>query len=376
MLYVAASVEEAGHAVEVVDLASGGTLSGHNPDLIGLSACTPHVPLIAKLLPEIRALYPRVPVILGGPHFTHCPDDATRLGADAVCVGDGEVSILRALAGRRGILRELIDIDTGPLPARHLVDIHRYHYTIDGLPATSMIASRGCPYHCAYCCRGYGYDTVRYHALDLVARELDAIAKLGFDAVMLYDDELNLSMRRLRGLCEVLKGAGLKWRGFIRSNLFTSEQARVMHDSGCVEVCCGVESGSDAVLARCDKRATVADATVARTLAHHHGLRFKAFMMIGMPGETEETVAETRSWLLANKPDDFDLCPFTPYPGSDVSANPAKYGIIVDRTYWDDLYYHKGKPGEYHVSSHTEALSAERIVELRDSIEREVREAL
>jgi radical SAM superfamily enzyme YgiQ (UPF0313 family) len=99
-------------------------------------------------------------------------------------------------------------------------------------------------------------------------------------------------------------------------------------------------------------------------------------MMIGMPGETEVTVEQTRQWLMNNKPDDFDLCPYTPYPGSDVSNHPEKYDIIADFDYWHEVLHHKGKPGQYHVTAHTSSLSRERIAELRDRIEREVREAI
>jgi radical SAM superfamily enzyme YgiQ (UPF0313 family) len=98
--------------------------------------------------------------------------------------------------------------------------------------------------------------------------------------------------------------------------------------------------------------------------------------MIGLPGETEETVEETRRWLLKNRPDDFDICPFTPYPGSDVADHPNRYDIKIERSYKDASFYHKGLNGEYNVCVRTTALSSGRIAELRDSIETEVRAEL
>jgi radical SAM superfamily enzyme YgiQ (UPF0313 family) len=187
---------------------------------------------------------------------------------------------------------------------------------------------------------------------------------------------VNISTRRLLGLCDVFAGHRVQWRAFVRSNLFNAEQAQAMAASGCWEVCCGVESGSDEILKRVGKRATVADATRARRLAADAGLRFKAFTLIGLPGETEATAALTKEWLLRERPDSFDICPFTPYPGSDMADHPERYDIIVERSYWDESYHHKGKPGQYHVCARTTALSSERIAELRDEIERDVKEAL
>ena len=374
LLYLAAVVENAGHKVEIVDLAAGDSLAGHNPDLIGVTVCTTHVPMVKALLARIRVEYPSVPIVLGGPHFSHKPLDAALLGVDTVCVGDGEQAILRALRGEKGILKGLVEMEDVPMPARHVVDLYRYNYKINNLPATSLITSKGCPYACAYCCRGYGYDTLRNHPLSLVAAEVEDIKKLGFTAVMIYDDEMNISNRRLSDVCDVLKG--LQWRGFVRSNLFTIAQAVTMQEAGCVEVCCGVESGSDRILQNCNKRATVKDATNTRKIAASVGLRFKSFMMIGLPGETEESVAQTKLWLLQHLPDDFDISPYIPYPGSAVSNNPENYDIVIDGSYWDEIYYHKGKIGEYHINSHTSGLTAARILELRDDIEISVRKAI
>jgi len=235
LLYVAAAAELDGCEVKVCDLASTDKFFGYSPDMIGVTACTPHIPILKELIEALWELYPGVPIILGGPHFSQRPKDGERFRADAVCIGDGEPVIRKFLAGGRGIITHSVE-KIRVLPARHLLDLKRYHYEIAGLPATTMLTARGCPYSCAYCSRGPGYDTLRYNPLDLVASEVDEIVKLGFKAIMLYDDELNISTRRLKGLCEVLKHAGVKWRGFIRSNLFTHEQARVMGDSGCVEV--------------------------------------------------------------------------------------------------------------------------------------------
>lgn len=376
-LYIASALESRGHTAVIVDLDNTHPpLTGHNPDFIGISATTPHVAILRPIMRDLRNWYQGVPIVLGGPHFTARPDDAVTLGADCVCVGDGEQAMLDALEGRRGTLQHLIDVDEWPFPARHLIDLDNYTYKMADRPATSMVTSRGCPYTCAYCSRGVGADILRSRSLDLVDEEIESIKRLGIDGIVLYDDEVNLSTKRLRDLCSVFAGHHIRWRAFVRSNLFTAEQARAMADSGCWEVCSGVESGSDEILKLVGKRATVADATRARRLTAEAGMRFKAFTLIGLPGETEATAALTKEWLLRERPDSFDICPFTPYPGSDMANYPERYDIVIERSYWDESYYHKGRLGQYHICARTAALSSERIAELRDEIEREVKEAL
>lgn len=349
---------------------------GKEPAVIGITGLTPYMPTLKELVPRLKSIYPGARIILGGPHFSVKPLDAFALGADAVCIGDGEEAILSAIYAGRGTMRGFINVNDWPQPARHLLDMHAYKYAIAGLPATSIITARGCGYSCAYCSRDVSTRTVRYRALEWVAKEVESIKQMGFGGLQIYDDEANLSNSRLYGLCEVLKSAGMKWRCFIRANLFTMEQAMAMQDAGCVEVCCGVESGSDVILSAMNKRAAVADSTRARLIAQACGLRFKAFCMIGLPGETEESVLLTKKWLLDMAPDDFDLCPFTPYPGSDIADHPEKYDIVLEQDYWKAVYFHKGSPGGYRIGVHTKGLSAGRLAELRDQVDADVRAVL
>ena len=375
LLYLAAALERYGHTAHVWDMNSKAT-PRFSPDLIGITSLTPHIPKLKRIVPQLKAQFVGVPIILGGPHFSNRSTDAFTLGADAVCIGDGEEAIEAALFGGRGTMNGFIDVDAWPMPARHLLDLHAYSYKVGGKPATSIVTARGCAYSCAYCSRGPGNDLLRNRAIPLVAKEVEAIKALGFEGLQIYDDEVNISTRRLLELCEALQGAQVKWRCFVRANLFTIEQARAMSEAGCVEVCCGVESGSEAILKSMDKKATVAEASRARIFASYYGMRFKAFCMIGLPGETEETVLLTKQWLLDMKPDDFDLCPFTPYPGSLVGDHPERYDIQIESGYWDEPIYHKGVLGQYRVTTRTSTLSAQRIAELHDSIETEVRERL
>jgi radical SAM superfamily enzyme YgiQ (UPF0313 family) len=372
-LYVASSAESIGTEVRVIDLSYQG-LPNWEPDFIGISASTPHLTSIRKLMAQLKEY--EAPIIVGGPHFDIVPHDYLRIGASSCSRGDGEETIIKFMNGERGIIDGELSDCWWPMPARHLIDIKRYEYTLGGVPTTSMITSRGCPFECCYCCKTTLGKSVRVNPIDKVREEVQEIKGIGFGGIMFYDDELNLIPNRLDELCGVMKEENIIWRGFIRTNLFTDEQARIMKDSNCYELCAGVESGSDEILNNVNKRATIEDATRCRKICKDNGIRFKAFMIIGLPGETEETVKQTEEWLLTERPDDFDLCPFTPYPGSPIMDDPEKYGIQILHDYWRSSYYHKGMPGSYQSHVSTTGLSAYRVSELRNEIEQRVRSEL
>lgn len=368
-LYLASALKEWNHHVELCDMNIGDSYRGYDPDFIGITITTAQVSGILSMLFELRRLYPNVPIIGGGPHMSACPQDGKVLGLDATCVGDGEAVMLRFIQGERGVMEGLVGVDEWPLPDRSLLKLDKYHYEIGGRSATSLMTARGCPYSCDYCSRPIGIDKVRFQNMDLVAKELSQIEELGYEAVMIYDDEVNLSSGRYQDLCLELGLRGLRWRAFMRSNLATESQVALAGVTGCWELCCGVESGSNQILQQVGKRATVEDATRLREWCAKYGVRFKAFFIIGLPGETEETVEATRQWLRDNEPDVFDICPFVPCPGSNVAKHPWRYDIIYKSDYLRHPTFYKGK--EYEKGVSTSSLTAERIIELRDEIEKE-----
>lgn len=380
LLYLAAALEANGHTAAVVDLAFGTPLAGHNPDLIGIMCLTPHFPQMPQLMAQLRDLYHDIPIAVGGPHFSTVPADGERIGADAVCVGDGEESILRMAAGERGVIQSpggILDVDRYPIPARHLLPIHDYRYQIAGLRATTMMTQRGCPYTCTFCSHWQGYTKMRLRAMDNIAMELEQLKAMGFGAVMVYDDEANIVHKRTLQLCEVFTSAEVRWRAFVKANCFNEAQAKAFAESGCWELCTGVESGSDAILKTIQKKATVANNTEARRLCRKYGIRFKAFAMVGHPGETLESAYATRDWLLANAPDEFNLSLYTPYLGTPVFDNPAGFDLQFDKLdYSKDEFFYRGKPGEYQSHASTSALSGQELARLRDEIENEVRDKL
>lgn len=213
----------------------------------------------------------------------------------------------------------------------------------------------------------------------------------GFTGFMFYDDELNVSptMIDLMGAVEHLAAelkTEFKLRGFVKAELFTDAQAQAMYRAGFRWILTGFESGSPRILKNIQKRATREDNTEAVNVARRNGLKVKALMSVGHPGESRETIDETRSWLLEVKPDDFDLTTITTYPGTPyydnaeevepgiwkyVINNDALYGVEVDYTQVAD--YYKGGIGDYVSYVYTDHLTRQELVRHRDSLELEIR---
>jgi radical SAM superfamily enzyme YgiQ (UPF0313 family) len=437
ILRVAAVLEAGGVRVEMVDLSGIENYEAAIEDhartsgtrVFGITATTPQMPAVTRIAQVLRRVRPDARIVLGGPHVTLVNAAAKRersLGidgratkafsqlaklVDVLVAGDGEEAIFRAIAEEAP---PLIDADDPgsplfltssrltelPLPARHLVDVKSYHYGIDGVPALSMIAQLGCPFACGFCGgrESPSLRRVRMRTTDSIVAEMvqlhERYCVRGF---MLYDDELNVNptmvqlMRAIRRAQDEL-GVEFRLRGFIKAELFTDEQAEAMHAAGFRWILTGFESGSPRILRNINKKSTRDENTRCVEIARRHGLKVKALMSVGHPGESDETITQTHEWLLSVRPDDFDVTVITTYPGTpyydQAVAHPTEPGVWVYEYKGDRLYsyevdytevadYYKGDPdGGYRSFVYTDYLAPTDLVRLRDFVERDVRQSL
>lgn len=432
ILRIAAVLEQSGKDVDVLDLSGIENYLDviddynrrHMTETFCITATTPQMPSAAEIANRIKQSQYGTKLILGGPHAT-LTYAAVKKGStraqralyelksifDVVVAGDGERSIFRALEKS---CERLIDADDPktdlfltnkdlnelPFPARHLVDLESYHYEIDGERATSLICQLGCPFGCGFCGGRASpmLRRVRTRTTESVVAELRYLYEnYGYKGFMLYDDELNVNtqmismMDAITDLQEEL-GVSFKLRGFIKAQLFTEAQAKAMYCAGFRWILTGFESGSPRILRNIQKKASRDDNTRCVEIAKGTGLKVKALMSIGHPGESLETIAETKEWLLENRPEDFDVTIITPYPGSpyydEAVQNEAGDWVYTFAGTGDRLYakevdyfktadYYKGDPeGGYQSYVWTEHLSSERLVQKRDDLERTVRRNL
>lgn len=440
LLKVAASLESASVPVHILDLSGvenflevlenylDSTSSLH----FGLTATTPQLPSVFNILKLIRRLRPLARVILGGPHVTLVASASkmeSRLGReqgrggrafqqlldhfDVVVSGDGELAVLRAIlpdppnfidgddpSGNFFMSRDFYD--QSPMPARHLIDLESYQYKIEGHLATSLIAQLGCPFNCGFCGgrNSKSLRVIRSRSHQSVLDEIEFLhSRYGYTGFMFYDDELNVNkgmVDLMNGLSDLQNrlGTDFRLRGFVKSELFTDEQASAMYRAGFRWLLSGFEAADPRILTNINKKATVDDNTRAVEIAARHGLKVKALMSCGHPGESEDSIQAIHSWLVRNQVDDFDCTIITPYPGTPyydlATPNPHQPDVWTytapktgDRLHSFEIDYsttanfYKGIPGQgYQSFVYSDHLTPQLIVRLRDWVESETRRKL
>lgn len=437
ILKVAAALEKAGHIIEHID-ASGiegyeQAIAEHaqstSATIFGITSTSPQMPAVARIVDVIRSVRSDAKLILGGPHITlvctalkrekklGIQGRATRAYAklssmfDILVAGDGEDAVFLAI---QPDAPQYIDADNPstnlfltndrlnelPWPARHLLDLKSYKFKIDGeVPSTPAIFQLGCPYCCTFCS---GRDSpmlrrIRMRSTENIVAEIEHIYKTyGYKGIMAFDDETNVNpkmielMNGFHSLQQRL-GIEMRFRGFIKSQLFTDQQAEAMRRAGFRWILVGFESGSERILQNIKKKASRADNTRCMEIARRNGLKVKALMSLGHAGESVDTIKETKDWLLEVKPDDFDATCMTLYPGSPYSDYAVQtapdvwtytcpengdrlHGYEIDFT--QETSFYKGTPGEYKSFVFTDHLEPDAIVKLRDELESDVRTKL
>ncbi|MFZ2523612.1 MAG: radical SAM protein [Minisyncoccia bacterium] len=441
ILSVASVLKSNAHEVDIVDLsgvknyteALGAYVRANDTKVFGITATSPQMPPAVKLLKVVREMRgEETKVVLGGPHATLTNSSRKkelREGKhgrsarhfkelsqlfDTQVAGDGEFAMLRVLENPK--LR-LVDADDPksalwlrkyelegiPFPARELLDLSSYNYSIDGVEATTMLTQRGCPYNCGFCAgrNSPSLRILRATGTERTVAELRHLYELyGYRAVMLYDDEVNIN-REMIHLMESIARLGdelkVEWRlrGFVKANLFTREQARAMYLAGFREILVGFESGSPRILRNIKKQATLDQNSHCIEIAKSEGLRVKALISVGHPGESEETIRETEEWILKIHPESFDISRITVYPGSpyfdDGIEHPTTPGVWIyqvngDRLYSEevdflqDFVYFKGRKGNLlgmdKFRTWTDFLTFEDLTNLKKETEDRLRQKL
>ncbi len=194
---------------------------------------------------------------------------------------------------------------------------------------------RGCPYRCQFCNYPYLFDDSKFRTLsaERIAADWAAYAEQGVEVITCLDSLFTMPKKRLVELCErlVALDLNLRWLGYARtSDLKDKAVVELMKAAGCTQLQIGLESGDPGVLSNMDKYCTVEDNAVGLDTCRDVGITTVTSLIVGYPGETEQTLDNTRAFLAAHPPDFFFLATFsTRVPGVPVlsAENRARFGL-------------------------------------------------
>ncbi len=365
--YVAAAFREAGAEVILLDYIvekytpekMRSALEAFQPDAVGITSVTMNFKQAARIIQDVKEYNPAIVTMFGGPHVTFDAENTLRAypEVDIVALGEAELTIrdltpvlcqrekwvdVKGIAflhegrlvnnGRREFFKEL---DTLALPARDLLPIARYRAL--GFPV-SIITSRGCPYRCIFCqgTRMVGHK-IRYRDPIKIVDEIENILALGFKRINISDDFFTSSRKQVGLLCDEIKRRKLKfaWSAFARVNSISHELLETMMETGCDSISFGIESGNQEMLDRVDKHIKLDQARKAIQVCKEVGMHVFSSFMVGLPGETKQTLQETDAFA-RELGADFAYHFLAPLPGTPVRDQVEEYDIKILSNDWNE----------------------------------------
>ncbi len=390
LAYIAAVLEREQHEVKIIDCVAEGfhrlaslsdgrrrhglaggdlvkAIQDFQPGVVGVSclfsAQSPAAHHVCRLVKENdRTTW----TVMGGAHPSAIPEDVLAdPHVDVAAVGEGEMSMVRLVrcleAGRfppadpSGLAfrqdgqitvnrprQYLQDLDSLPLPARHLLPMKRYfkHRSPHGgvvrrHPCTNLITSRGCPARCSFC----SIHTVwgrkfRPHGARRVIEEIELlVSEYGVREVQFEDDNISLHKPRLAEICRAIidRRIDLSWTMPNGAAIWALDEKllELMRRAGCYHLTIAVESGSQRVLREVihkplDLRRVGPIVRSARKL----GMTISAFFVVGFPGETKADIAKTFEFGMNMGADQLHFFTATPYPGTALYRQCVENGYV------------------------------------------------
>lgn len=215
------------------------------------------------------------------------------------------------------------NLDELPVPDRTLLspNVEYFNPIVKRIPYTTIYTARGCPGKCIFCSSPPFYGrNIRFRSAQKIMEELEIIQKLGYKEVFFRDEFFPVSKKRTLEICERIleKNIKLLWICSSRIGTVTKEEMKAMKKSGCHMIRFGVESGVQRILDSIRKEITINQIRKDFAVAREVGLDTHAHLMIGMPGETKETIETTIKFVKEINPTIVTFGIMTPYPGTQI----------------------------------------------------------
>ena len=199
--------------------------------------------------------------------------------------------------------------------------IEKYNVPFLLHPYVAFYTSRGCPALCTFCLwpqtlSGHAW---RVRSSENVAREVRQALRLFPQAKEFFfdDDTFNIRKDRVLDVCARLKPLGFRWSCTARVNS-DYETLKAMADAGARLFIVGFESGDPQILKNIKKGATVEQARAFAKNCKKVGIRVHGDFIIGLPGETRDTIKRTIDFAKEIDPETIQVSIAHAYPGTEL----------------------------------------------------------
>lgn len=378
LAYIASVLRKEGYNVKCIDAfklkweSLRSRIGEMEPDIVGIGCWTIGRGQAFEISRIVRKCSPKSKIIMGGHHATFFVKQILKAGyADFIVLGEGEetiVELIRTFEDKvdfstiKGIAyrndsndtiinphRPLIsDLDTLPFPCYDDFDLDDY----EGLPwtgrrAIGIITSRGCPFNCNYCSSTQFWTRRwRYRSPENVLSEIEYLYNnLRVRAIVVYDDNFTTNKNRAVAICKGIIERKLDLTWAVSANVRTVDQEILawMGRAGCREIRYGVESGSPVILKSLNKAQTIDQIKDAFRWTREAEIRPHAYLMVGCPGETSETIKATVNLMREIAPRQRPSAGLLwILPETEIYERAKSYGIISDNSWLesdDEFFY-------------------------------------
>ncbi|MBX3014573.1 MAG: cobalamin-dependent protein [Caldilineaceae bacterium] len=395
LAYLAAVSEKRGDEVVIFDCdvekqSVSEFIQEFRPHIVGITANTPQVKQAWRTARAIREVHD-CPIVLGGPHVSVLPEESCEKPfVDIVVRGEGEDTWIDVCNRLEAYLKDqpefhseaflhpenevfkdclgityktsdgqihnaldrpsIADLDSLPWPAYHYFKMDRYTNLqpatdhIDGARSFSIMTSRGCPYRCTFCSQSIMPIKWRSRSPENVLAEWRHLVE-DFDAqeIGILDDSANIRIKRLEELAHLVIENNLNhvpwiFVNGIRANLASKELLSLLKTAGLKRTAFGVETGDLEIMKSIDKKIDMETIRQAFKNAKEIGLETIGFFIIGLPGDTRETMQRTIDFAIELDPVIANFSMMTPYPGTKVYEIVKRQGRFLIND-WEDYVF-------------------------------------
>ena len=365
--YIASLLKKNNYDVEIVDCVPLRITKEKLADILmekraGIIAFTATIVSINRAIETADYLKEKIGketrLVIGGPQFTSIPEKTMKESKfDFGIIGEGEyvmLDLIKAVEKNKGFdkvkslvwrkkgkiivnqRRELIqNLDELPFPARELFPGMEYYHPMPGgykrLPFSHMVTSRGCPYRCTFCDRSVYGERFRARSAKNVSDEIEyLVRKYKIKEIKFYDDLFTSNKERVMQICnEIIKRKiDISWSCSSRVNTVDFEMLKKMKQAGCWQIDYGLESGNQEVLNKMKKGITLEQSEKAIRMTKKAGMKTRAYIIIGMPGETKESIEDTITFVKKMPLDVVIFYSVVIYPGNELYNTVKKEGKL------------------------------------------------